>query len=161
MTDLRGMNAPEIESSGTGKIAGAIVVALVIGAGVAYAYESGMLFNAPAPKVVAAKEPTLARPPGLEAAPLATAPLPAPALSEPAQPSPHATVTKPIRSARIRAHTDAAPQPAIAPPANGDVTPPMPADNTIAPPTATPIPASPTPAEPVQATPTAPPPTVP
>jgi hypothetical protein len=161
MTDLRGINAPEVESSGTGKIAGAIVVALLIGAGVAYAYETGMLFNAPAPKIMAAKEPTLAKPPGMETPAPATEPSPAPAQSEPAQPSPHATLTRPIRSARTRVHTAAAPQAAVLPATNSEVTPPLPAANTIAPPTTTPIPATPTPAEPVQAAPDAPPPPAP
>jgi len=42
MTDLRGANAPQAESGNRAKIVGAIVVALMVGAAVAYTFGVAM-----------------------------------------------------------------------------------------------------------------------
>src|SRR5271169_4663925 len=88
MSDLRGFAAPEpVETGSTGKIFGAIVIALAICAAGTYSYETGM-WNSPPPPRVADNElpsiPTTPPAPPVQpmiapSAPVQDVPAPAPA----------------------------------------------------------------------------------
>lgn len=118
MHDLRGMNVPEVEVDKGGKIAGAVFVALAIGATAAYTFDTGM-WNTRVPQTLAFKYP----PPVRAFAPVAPV-VPSPIVNAPAvQASPVAPSTlavKPAKTARalIRKHeTPAAALPTDTPPA--------------------------------------------
>src|SRR5258706_10029192 len=87
MEDLRGTATPEIETSNTPKIMGAVLVVLAIGALGGYTLSSG-LWNSPAPREMASREPVPVKITG-PVAPVAPAPVGAP-ISSPYQ---HASET--------------------------------------------------------------------
>ena len=99
MHDLRGMNVPELETSNGGKIAGAVLVALVIGAAATYTFSVGM-WNTQTPQAVAFKYP----PPVRAFAPV-TPVVPSPVVTMPAVQAPPLTpstlAVKPARMARV------------------------------------------------------------
>jgi hypothetical protein len=165
MTDIRGISPREIETDNTGKIVGAVVIALAIGATGAYTYEIGLRqsppmkiatttgFLSPAlPRVAPAAAPAAASSVVLQPAPIAASPADVPTKTER-----HAVVTrlsrlartpslrpKPLQSLAARSPT---PVPELASPLDNTKSPPMTTPSLDAPVQNAPQPA--TPVEPV------------
>lgn len=112
MHDLRGMNVPELETSNGGKIAGAVLVALLIGAAATYTFSTGM-WNTQTPQAVAFKYPPPARAfaPVTPVVPVVTTP----AIEAP-RVTPSALAVNPARTARV--HIPKHEAPVTVPPAD-------------------------------------------
>lgn len=110
MTDLRGVEPQEIETDNTGKIVGAVVIALAIGAVGAYSYGFGAS-QSPQAKVAMitgpVKPPSASLPLALLAAPSSVSPatpiVAPPAAIVPTSAERHIAATRPSRLARAHA----------------------------------------------------------
>ena len=147
MEDIRGIAAPELETSNTPKIMGAVVVILGVGALSAYTLSTGM-WNSPTPRQIASVEPA----PVKITAPVAkiTAPV-APIVPAAAPADQHAAdaAKPPTRVAHVHKSDNAAPGtkdnsvPAPSPPADMMTPANAPSPATAPPPATNPEPAAP------------------
>src|SRR5580765_1472333 len=107
MEDLRGIAAPELETSNSPKIMGAVVVILGVGALGAYTLSTG-IWDSPSPRVIASREPAPVAPVKITApvAPTPPAITPAPTDQRAADTT---TAKAPTRVAHVHKSDNASP----------------------------------------------------